>query len=131
MAKLKWLFGKNADLYPGNLSSGMWFWLVRRVTGIILVVYLFLHLFILSTIWAGRDAWEKAMETMTSDLFVLLDFFLIGAIIAHTMTGAAVVLFDTGIGVRRHKTIYLILAVIGVLLFIGAGYAAWYVITSS
>jgi len=127
--KLKWLFGKNSDLYPANMPSGMWFWLVRRITGLVLVIYLFAHLYILTNLWKGEGSWSESMELMTSDLFVFLDFLLIGAVIAHTVTGAAVILFDMGIGVRKYKVVYWVLLVIGLLLFIGAGYAAWYIIT--
>lgn len=130
MGKLKWLFGRNADLYPGNMPSGMWFWIVRRATGLILVVYLFAHLFVLSSIWSGEEAWSEVMATMTTPFFIFLDFLLIGAVIAHAMTGFAVILFDTGIGVRRYKLVYWVLIGIGAILFIGAGYAAWYLISS-
>lgn len=131
MTKLKWLFGKNSDLYPTNMPSGMWFWVARRVTGIILALYLFAHLYVLSGLWVGEDKWSDSMELMTSDLFVFLDFLLLGAVVVHTMTGIAVVLFDAGIGVRSYKKVYWVLSIIGVLLIIGAGYAAWYIITGS
>lgn len=131
IGRLKWLFGKNSDLYPTNMPSGMWFWIVRRVTGIILVLYLFAHLYVLSTLWSGETQWSESMELMTSDLFVFLDFLLLGAVIAHTMTGIAVVMFDLGIGVRRYKMVYWVLIGIGIVLVIGAAYGAWYIITNN
>ena len=76
----------------------------------------------------GAFSWY---ELMTSDLFVLLDFLLLGAVIVHTMTGLAVILFDAGIGVRSYKKVYWVLSIIGAVLLIGAGYAAWYIITGS
>lgn len=65
---------------------------------------------------------------MTTDIFIFLDFLLLGAVIVHVVTGAAVIMFDMGAGVRNHKRVYWILAIIGVLLFIGAAYGAYYLI---
>jgi len=128
-SKIKWLFGKNADLYPANMPAGMWFWAARRITGLIVAVYIFAHLYVLSTFWSGQNAWGGMMSIMTSDAFVLLDLLLLGAVIVHAVTGAAVLLFDTGVGVRKHKMVYWVLAVIGVLLFIGSIYGAYRIIT--
>jgi len=128
-SKMKWLFGKNSDLYPLNMPSGMLFWAARRITGLIVAIYIFAHLYILSTFWSGSNSWGGMMNLMTSDAFVFLDLLLLGAVIVHAVTGAAVVLFDTGVGVRKHKMVYWVLTVIGVLLFIGAVYGAYRLIT--
>jgi len=128
ISKLKWLFGKNSDLYPMNMPNGMMFWAARRITGVVLAVYIFAHLLVLSNIWGGRDSWMNAMLTMESPLFVFLDLLLLGAVIVHVITGAAVLMFDMGKGVRNHKKVYWVLTVIGVVLFAFAVYAAYYII---
>jgi len=128
VSKLKWMFGKNSDLYPTNMPLGMWFWVARRVTGLIVAIYIFAHLYVLSTFWGGQTAWGGMMSLMTSDAFVFLDFLLLGAVIVHAVTGAAVVLFDFGAGVRKHKLVYWVMTAIGILLFIGAAYGAYYLI---
>lgn len=128
VSKFKWLFGKNSDLYPANMPLGMWFWVARRLTGLVVAIYIFAHLYVLSTFWGGQSAWSGMMDMMTSDLFVFLDFLLLGAVIVHAVTGAAVVMFDFGAGIRKHKLVYWIMTVIGVLLFIGAAYGAYYLI---
>lgn len=127
-SKFKWLFGKNSDLYPMNMPSGMLFWAARRITGLVLAVYIFAHLYVLSTFWSGQSAWLGAMNVMESPLFVFLDFLLLGAVIVHVVTGAAVIFFDLGVGVRKHKRLYWVLTAIGVVLFIIAAYGAYYLI---
>jgi len=128
VSKMKWLFGKNSDLYPLNMPQGMLFWAARRITGVVLAIYIFAHLYVLSTFWGGQSAWGGMMDLMTSDIFVFLDFLLLGAVIVHVVTGAAVIMFDMGAGVRNHKRVYWILAIIGVVLFIAAAYVAYYLI---
>ncbi len=128
-SKLKWMFGKNADLYPGNMPNGMLFWVARRVTGLVIALYIFAHLYVLSTFWSGQNAWGSMMSIMTSDIFIVLDLLLLGAVIVHAVTGTAVILFDTGVGVRKHKKVYWALAVVGVILFIGCVYGAYVLIT--
>lgn len=127
-SKLKWLFGKNSDLYPLNMPNGMLFWAARRITGAVLAVYIFAHLLVLSNMWGGESSWMQAMVTMESPLFVFLDLLLLGAVIVHVVTGAAVIMFDLGKGVRNHKRVYMVLTIIGVILFICAAYAAYYLI---
>lgn len=129
-SKMKWLFGKNSDLYPMNMPSGMLFWVARRITGVVIVIYIFAHLYVLSGLWGGVSTWTESMEIMTSDLYVFLDLLLLGAVIVHAVTGVAVLLFDVGVGVRRYKLVYWVLTAIGVIAFIGAAYGAWYLITN-
>ena len=128
MSKLKWLFGKNSDLYPMNMPNGMIFWAARRITGVVLAIYIFAHLLVLSNVWGGGESWMQAMVTMESPLFVFLDLFLLGAVIVHVVTGVAVIMFDMGKGIRKHKKVYWILTAIGIVLFICASYAAYYII---
>jgi len=128
VSKIKWLFGKNSDMYPMNMPKGMLFWAARRITGLVLAVYIFAHLFVLSNIWGGESSWITAMVTMESPLFVFLDFLLLGAVIVHVVTGMAVIFFDMGVGVRKHKKVYWILTAIGIVLFLFAAYAAYYLI---
>ena len=130
-SKLKWLFGKNSDLYPMNMPNGMLFWAARRITGLVLAVYIFAHLLVLSNLWGGTGSWEGAMTLMESPLFVFLDLLLLGAVIVHVVTGAAVIMFDMGKGVRSHKKVYWILTVIGVVLFIFAVYGAYMLIVNT
>ncbi|MBN1678165.1 MAG: succinate dehydrogenase, cytochrome b556 subunit [Candidatus Thermoplasmatota archaeon] len=120
VSSFKWLFGRNSEFWPTNMNTGMWAWVGHRLTGILLVVYLFLHLSFLSQASLNHDSFDQLMETMAQPLFVLLDFLLVCAVIFHAMNGLRVVLFDMGIGIRKQKLVFwIMMAISAVLVLVG------------
>lgn len=120
VSSFKWLFGKNSEFWPTNMKTGMWAWVGHRLTGILLVGYVFLHLFFLSQASLNHDSFDELMETMSQPLFVFLDFLLVCAVIYHAMNGLRVVLFDMGIGIRKQKLVFwIMMAIAAVLVLVG------------
>lgn len=120
VSSFKWLFGRNSEFWPTNMNTGMWAWVGHRLTGILLVVYLFLHLSFLSQASLNHDSFDQLMETMAQPLFVFLDFLLVCAVIFHAMNGLRVVLFDMGIGIRKQKLVFwIMMAISAVLVLVG------------
>lgn len=125
MAKLssfKWLFGRNSEFWPTNMKVGMWAWVGHRLTGLLLVVYVFLHLSFLSQALLSHKSFDELMEMMHQPLFIFLDFLLVCAVIYHAMNGARVVLFDMGIGIKRQKLVFWVMMAIAAALVIAAFY---------
>ena len=120
VSSFKWLFGKNSEFWPTNMKIGMWAWVGHRLTGILLVIYVFLHLSFLTQASLSHDKFEDLMAVMAQPQFVFLDFLLVCAVIYHAMNGFRVVLFDLGIGIRRQKMVFWItMAIAAVLVIVG------------
>jgi succinate dehydrogenase / fumarate reductase cytochrome b subunit len=120
VSSFKWLFGKNSEFWPTNMNTGMWAWVGHRLTGILLVVYVFMHLSFLTQASLSHEKFEDLMAVMAQPQFVLLDFLLVCAVIYHAMNGFRVVLFDLGIGIRRQKMVFWItMAIAAVLVVVG------------
>jgi len=120
VSNFKWLFGKNSEFWPTNMKIGMWAWVGHRLTGILLVVYVFMHLSFLTQASLNHDSFNSLMDVMAQPQFVLLDFLLVCAVIYHAMNGFRVVLFDLGIGIRRQKMVFWItMAIAAVLVIVG------------
>ncbi|HEX9907163.1 MAG TPA: succinate dehydrogenase, cytochrome b556 subunit [Thermoplasmata archaeon] len=111
-SSFKWLFGKNSEFWPTNMKTGMWAWVGHRLTGIILVVYVFMHLSFLSTASVGDKNFEDLMATTAQPAFVFADFLLVCAVIYHAMNGFRVILFDLGIGIRKQKLVFWVMMAI-------------------
>jgi len=94
-----------AGLWKG---TGMWAWLLFRVSGLILVFYLIAHIIIISTGRFGEDGQtlNSLMKTFDSWALVVLDLALVVAVLYHALNGVRVILMDLGIGVHRHKTVF-------------------------
>ncbi len=82
---------------------GFWAYVVMRLSAIGLVLYLFLHMVILSQLAQGPLAWDSFVATAKSPAFLLLDIVLIVGILAHGLNGIRLGLIGFGIGVPRHK----------------------------
>jgi succinate dehydrogenase cytochrome b556 subunit len=95
---------------------GFWAYVVMRLSAAGLVLYLFLHLAILSQLAVGPAQWDSFVALVKSPLFLLLDIVLIIGILTHGLNGIRLTLVGFGIGVPSHK-LMLWLAVILTIVF--------------
>jgi succinate dehydrogenase / fumarate reductase cytochrome b subunit len=82
---------------------GFWAYVVMRLSAVGLVLYLVLHLGILSQLAVGPAAWDNFVAIAKSPLVLLLDVVLIIGILAHGLNGIRLSLIGFGIGVPRQK----------------------------
>jgi succinate dehydrogenase cytochrome b subunit len=99
--------------------SGMVAWVIQRVTGLLLLFYLFLHVHTISKLADGPQAFNQAMATFHSPLFKLLEIALLGTVVLHAVNGIRITLLDLGIGVEKQRHLFWFLTVgIGILIFL-------------
>jgi succinate dehydrogenase / fumarate reductase cytochrome b subunit len=94
---------------------GMWAYALNRITGIGLVVYLYLHLVILSQLLGGPGSWNAFVALARSPFFLTLDVVLIAGILIHGLNGLRIALTGFGIGVKAHKILFGIVMFIAVI----------------
>lgn len=82
----------------GRREGGLAF-VLMRLTGIGLVVYLFIHLYVLRLLVQGPEAWDAFIAMAKSPFFLALDGLLILGILYHALNGVRVTLLGLGIGV--------------------------------
>src|SRR5579884_1707361 len=100
---------------------GMWAYALNRITGIGLVVYLYLHLVILSQLLGGAASWDAFVSLARSPFFLTLDVILIAGILIHGLNGLRVALMGLGLGMKAHKAIFgALMLVAAVALFAAA-----------
>lgn len=130
IGKFKWLFGRNSEFWPTNMKTGMWAWVGHRLTGLALVVYVFMHLSFLTTasLSEGGADFDKLMATTSQPLFVAMDFMLVIIVIYHAMNGFRIMLFDLGVGIRRQKLVFWICMAVSAVLIVGGLWAIWQLI---
>jgi len=68
-------------------KMGMWAYALNRITGIGLVVYLYLHLVVLSTLSRGPGAWDAFVSLARQPYFLILDVILLAGILIHGLNG--------------------------------------------
>ena len=124
----KWLFGRNSEFWPTNMKTGMWAWIGHRITGVALVVYIFLHLSFITTasLGDGPKNFDALMKITSQPLFIVLDFVLVVVVIYHAMNGLRVVLFDAGYGIRRQKQVFWVAMGAAAVLIIAGIIVLWH-----
>ena len=104
-------------LHPGYLA-----WLLHRVTGLGLTLYLLMHIWVIHHISRGRQSFDAVMGVVQSPLFHILEIALLGAVVFHGLNGIRIILIDYGTAADKgpHKTwVWATLAVSVVLTALG------------
>lgn len=112
---------------PRGRALGSFAFTANRITGLGLVLYLYLHLAVLSQLLAGRDAWNGFLEIAVQPLFLGLDVLLIFGLLYHGLNGIRLALVGSGIAPNRHKALWLAFGVIGT---IALAYSALHIVES-
>ncbi|MEW6424313.1 MAG: succinate dehydrogenase, cytochrome b556 subunit [Bacillota bacterium] len=112
---------KNAGIRPWVESArglGVWAWFFQRVTGVGLVFYLGLHIFVIHFASAGgRIRFDEVMARLESPFFISLDLVLLAVVLYHGLNGLRIVLLDFGVGVKNQAALFWVLGGIGIILF--------------
>jgi succinate dehydrogenase / fumarate reductase cytochrome b subunit len=97
---------------------GTWVWLLNRIAGVTIIVYLILHIFVIGTTRSGSAAFEGVMRKLHDPVALFLEFVLIMAVLAHGLNGLRHILIDFGLVVpNKHVSLLVGAGVIGVLVF--------------
>ncbi|MCP4150056.1 MAG: succinate dehydrogenase, cytochrome b556 subunit [bacterium] len=101
---------------------GSWAWILHRLSGLALIFYLCMHIWVINTLTCGPDTFNEVMTFLTSPLFKFLEIGLWGVILFHAFNGIRVVVVDFFKGSLFHKKLFYILITIGVLLWVAGGF---------
>ena len=91
---------------PLGRQSGGWAFILNRITALGLVLYLYMHLIVLSQLAIGPDAWEAFLNLAHSPVFKVGELLVIAAGIIHGLNGIRIVLTTFSIGVTRQKALF-------------------------
>jgi succinate dehydrogenase / fumarate reductase cytochrome b subunit len=103
---------------PGWLAFAL-----NRLTGHILVLYLVLHLIVLSQLVDGPAGWDRLLGIFGSRPFLVADVLLIAAVIFHGLNGLRVAALTFGIGMRHTGLLILVVIAASAALTAAAGWA--------
>lgn len=79
---------------------------LHRLTGVVIVFYLYLHLGVLSMLLVGRSAWSSFLGLVTAKGFLAFEVVLIAAVLFHGLNGIRVAFVGSGIAVSRQRAMF-------------------------
>jgi len=100
-------------LDPRGRAVGGRAFALHRLTGIALVVYLYVHLGILSMLLVGQSAWHSFLDVVTATGFLAFDVLLILVLLFHALNGIRVALVGSGVAVSRERALFWVGTLIG------------------
>ena len=95
-------------------NGGSWAYLLHRITGIGLTVYLFVHIWALSSLTKGNAAFAEEMKTFTTPPFKLAEWLLGLLVMWHAFNGIRIAVVDLGNGARFHKSLLTAVWAVGI-----------------
>ncbi len=101
---------------------GSWAWILHRLTGLALIFYLSLHVWIINTLTVGADQFNGVMKFLASPLFKYLEIGLWFVILFHAFNGIRVVIVDFFKGSLYHKKLFWILITIAFIMWAWGSY---------
>ena len=90
----------------GWVGGGRWgyeryLYTLHRVTGLGLLTYFLLHIFVTSARAVGPEAWKEAMEAVEGPVFKAGEYLVFAAFAFHAVNGVRLALIELGLLVGR------------------------------
>ena len=86
-------------------ATGMWAFVLHRITGLGLVFYILLHTILMGvSLLSGKEDFDATLSVlMGNPVFEVLDIMLLGTVLYHGFNGIRILLFDMGIGISNNS----------------------------
>ena len=90
----------------GWLGGGRWgferyLYTLHRLTGLGLLLYFLLHIFVTSSRAFGPEAWAASMGRVSGPLFIVGEFLVFAAFAFHACNGVRLVLVELGLAIGK------------------------------
>lgn len=110
--------GRKNYRVPALYRTGTWAWLLHRVSGLLIVAYLYFHLIVLSSVvWpGGPQAFNRVVAALTSPPFIVADWALFTIIFFHALNGVRLLLVDAGWLIGAQRTVFWVAMAVGAAL---------------
>ncbi len=89
-----------------RIHLGTFAWILHRLSGLALIFYMLLHIWVIHHLSVGEESFNGIMEFFNNPLFKFLEIGLVGVILYHLWNGLRVTLIDMGVLVERQKLLF-------------------------
>ena len=104
-------------IYRGGI--GQWSWILHRVTGVAVLLFLFAHILDTALIILGPELYNRVIGVYRIPLFGLAEIGLFAAVLYHALNGVRIIVIDFWPATTRwHKQIFGIVGVLFVGIFL-------------
>jgi succinate dehydrogenase / fumarate reductase cytochrome b subunit len=123
--KLRYILKGTQEELKLNPNIGTFSWFLHRISGLMLLVYLFMHMWVLGSANSGPEVFNQRLGMVQSPLFHFLEIGLILVIFYHMVNGLTITVMDFADISKKHKglvivsvTVFAILAIVTLAIII-------------
>jgi succinate dehydrogenase / fumarate reductase cytochrome b subunit len=80
------------SVYRGH--EGQWSWIMHRVTGVAIILFLFAHVIDTAVVGWGPEAYNRVIKVYENPLVRVLELGLVAAVLFHAINGTKILLID-------------------------------------
>lgn len=102
-------------------STGFIAFVLRRLTGVALVIYLVVHMWVIGGINGGADTFNDRMDFLGKPVFRLLEIGLLTAVVYHGIDGIRLLVVHYGNVTEYRKSLFYAVMVVSAILVIAGG----------
>lgn len=113
---------RGGEYWHYRWHTGYVAWLLHRVTGLLITLYLIFHVWTLLSMAQGRAAFDRVMEAVQQPPFIAGEILLLALLIFHAVNGLRICLIDFGSGSLAHRKLFWLFLLLGLLLFLMGAY---------
>lgn len=102
-------------------STGFLSFALRRLTGVALVIYLFMHMWVIGSANAGAEAFNARLNLVQTPLFKVLEVGLLAAVVYHAVDGIRLLVVHYFDVTEYRRSMFWAVIVVSVILVIAGG----------
>ena len=103
-----------------NRNAGMYAFWIHRITGVVVTIFLFLHIWTLSTVFRGKDAYDYAISKFDTKLGYLFQYMLLLTVAVHLVNGIRITVVDfCGVTRSQKKLLWISIFVLALIAAVG------------
>lgn len=102
-------------------STGFISFVLRRVSGVALVLYLGMHMWVIGSALSGPEVFDARLAAVQTPIFKLLEIALLAAVVYHAFDGIRLLIVHYFKVTEYRKSMFYAVFVISALLVIAGG----------
>ena len=102
-------------------STGFISFVLRRFTGVALVLYLFTHMWVIGSVNSGPEAFDARLNLVQTPFFKLAEIALLAAVVYHAFDGIRLIIVHYFEVTEYRKSLFYAIFAISAILVIAGG----------
>ena len=102
-------------------TTGFLSFALRRLTGVALVIYLFIHMWVIGSMLGGPESFDARLAMVQTPIFKFLEIALLAGVVYHSVDGIRLLIVHYFKVTQYRRSLFYAVLAVSVLLMIAGG----------